>query len=120
MVEVFDINLFHSSTNSGSILFLPTTIFDSGFFLFFNKMNYEYILSYILLFALFLVFAKAFWDCLDKAVKADNRQSLVDNVENAIENETNAVKHRQIETNHVHNPVTIRNNSPPNYREVSV
>ena len=53
-------------------------------------IKYEYILSYIFLFSLFLVFAKAFWDCLNKSVQADNTQSLVDNVENTNENKNGA------------------------------
>ena len=81
-------------------------------------IKYEYILSYILLFTLFLVFAKAFWDCLDKSVQADNTQSLVDNDENTIENETDTIKHK--ETNHAKIALDIRDDSPPNYREVSL
>ena len=78
-------------------------------------MKYEYILAYIFLFFLFLVFAKAFWDCLDKAVEADNRQSLVDSNENTVEN---AIERKQIKMNHVHNTAKNRDESPPNYREV--
>ena len=78
-----------------------------------NLIPAEYF-AYFILFSLFCVLARSFWNCLDTAYEADNMQFFVSHREDAIECVPKQVNSENM-TESV--PVSVCDD-PPNYRQV--